>query len=160
MIFDTKIAIILRDDLAVWQKLNVAAFLMGGIVGAAPQIIGEPYCDAAGHAYSSLPIQPLIILAGDQALLSAIQRRALQRQVRVALYIEEMFGTNHDAANRAMFAQFGPDNARPWALPCARSENWSTRSPMARGCMPEARAAHRNRKTNGIAARLWRRGSL
>ena len=59
MIFDTKIAIILRDDLAVWQKLNVAAFLMGGIAGNAPQIIGEAYCDAAGHVYSSLPIQPL-----------------------------------------------------------------------------------------------------
>ena len=112
MIFDTKIAIILRDDLAVWQKLNVAAFLMGGIVGGAPQIIGEEYRDAQGHGYSSLPIQPLIILACDQAQLSAIHRRALQRQVRVALYIEEMFKTGHDAANRVVFAQFGPDNAR------------------------------------------------
>ncbi|TIU69464.1 MAG: DUF2000 family protein, partial [Mesorhizobium sp.] len=25
--FDTKFAIVLRDDLAVWQKLNVTAFL-------------------------------------------------------------------------------------------------------------------------------------
>jgi len=116
MIFDTKIAVILRDDLAVWQKLNVAAFLMGGIAGNAPQIIGKAYRDAAGHAYSSLPIQPLIILAADQALLSTIQHRALRRQVRVALYIEEMFGTNHDAANRAMFARFGPDNAKPVGL--------------------------------------------
>ena len=116
MIFDTKIAIVLRNDLAVWQKLNVAAFLMGGIVGEAPQIIGEAYRDAAGHVYGRLPIQPLIILAADQALLSAIQRRALQRQVRVALYIEEMFGTNHDAANRAMFARFGPHDAKPVGL--------------------------------------------
>lgn len=116
MIFDTKIAIILRNDLAVWQKLNVAAFLMGGIVGSAPQIIGDAYCDATGHLYSSLPIQPLIMLAADQGLLSRIQRRALQRQVRVALYIEEMFGTNHDTANRAMFARFGPDTAKPVGL--------------------------------------------
>jgi hypothetical protein len=26
--FDTKIAIVLRDDLAPWQELNVTAFLM------------------------------------------------------------------------------------------------------------------------------------
>ena len=32
--FDTKIAIIIRDDLATWQKLNVTAFLMSGITGA------------------------------------------------------------------------------------------------------------------------------
>jgi hypothetical protein len=25
--FDTKIAIVVRDDLAIWQKLNVTAFL-------------------------------------------------------------------------------------------------------------------------------------
>lgn len=33
MIFDTKIAIVLRDDLAVWQKLNVTTFLVSGIAG-------------------------------------------------------------------------------------------------------------------------------
>lgn len=116
IIFDTKIAIVLRDDLAAWQKLNVAAFLTGGLVGGAPQIIGEPYRDAAGHIYSRLPIQPLIILACDGAMLSVIHRRALEKQVQVALYIEEMFRTNHDAANRAVFAQFGPDDARPVGL--------------------------------------------
>jgi hypothetical protein len=47
--FDTKIAIVIRDDLLVWQKLNVTAFLMSGIIGAAPEIIGEPYQDAAGN---------------------------------------------------------------------------------------------------------------
>ncbi len=25
MIFDTKVALLVRDDLAIWQKLNVAA---------------------------------------------------------------------------------------------------------------------------------------
>ena len=44
--FDTKIAIVVREDLATWQKLNVTAFLMSGVVGAAPEIIGEPYRDA------------------------------------------------------------------------------------------------------------------
>ncbi|HET6193901.1 MAG TPA: DUF2000 family protein, partial [Trebonia sp.] len=29
--FDTKIAVLLRDDLEVWQRLNVASFLVSGI---------------------------------------------------------------------------------------------------------------------------------
>ncbi|SFQ39113.1 Protein of unknown function [Amycolatopsis rubida] len=29
--FDTKIAVLLRDDLASWQRLNVTAFLVSGV---------------------------------------------------------------------------------------------------------------------------------
>ena len=31
MRFDTKIAIVLRDDLETWQELNVTAFLASGV---------------------------------------------------------------------------------------------------------------------------------
>lgn len=112
MNFDTKIAIVVREDLQTWQKLNVTAFLMSGIVGAAPEIIGEAYRDAAGNSYASLSIQPVIVLSADGATLSAIHRRALERGVRTALYIDEMFSTGHDAANRAVFAEHGPDTAK------------------------------------------------
>ena len=40
--FDTKIAIVVRDDLATWQKLNVTAFVTSGIVRANPGLLGEP----------------------------------------------------------------------------------------------------------------------
>jgi hypothetical protein len=39
--FDTKIAVLLRDDLASWQRLNVTAFLVSGIAGAEPELLGE-----------------------------------------------------------------------------------------------------------------------
>ena len=39
--FDTKIAIVLRNDLASWQALNVTAFLTSGIVAQFPDVIGE-----------------------------------------------------------------------------------------------------------------------
>lgn len=112
MIFDTKIAIVVREDLQTWQKLNVTAFLMSGIVGSSPEIIGDPYRDAAGNTYGSMSIQPVIVLAADQATLAAIHRRTLDRGVRCTLYIEEMFSTGHDAANRAVFAEYGPDTAK------------------------------------------------
>lgn len=110
--FDTKIAIVIREDLMVWQKLNVTAFLMSGVVGATPDLIGQPYEDAAGNLYNPLSIQPVIVLGADQAALNNIHRRALERGVRAALYIEEMFSTGHDEANRAVFKQFAPDNAK------------------------------------------------
>lgn len=110
--FDTKIAIVIREDLVVWQKLNVTAFLMSGVVGATPGLIGQPYEDAVGNLYNPLSIQPVIVLAADQATLNTIHRRALERGVRTALYIEEMFSTGHDEANRAAFKQFAPENAK------------------------------------------------
>jgi hypothetical protein len=32
--FDTKLAVVLLDDLAVWQKTNVTAFLVSGIAAS------------------------------------------------------------------------------------------------------------------------------
>ncbi|MCZ7479792.1 DUF2000 family protein [Rhizobium rhizogenes] len=110
--FDTKIAVILRDDLAVWQKLNVTAFLMSGIVAQTGEIIGEPYRDGAGNVYNPLSIQPIVVMATDQEVLRKIHQRSLERDVTTSLYIEEMFATGHDVANRQVFSEFSPDNAR------------------------------------------------
>ena len=100
--FDTKIAIVLRDDLAPWQALNVTAFLTSGIVAQFPDIIGEAYRDRAGNIYNPLSIQPVIVLAADQETINAIHKRALAQGVKTSAYIEEMFATGHDAANRAV----------------------------------------------------------
>jgi hypothetical protein len=62
--FNTKVAIVLRGDLAPWQKLNVAAFLTSGIVRSVEDIIGQPYEDADGTAYLALCRQPITILEG------------------------------------------------------------------------------------------------
>ncbi|MDQ1186164.1 DUF2000 family protein [Agrobacterium larrymoorei] len=110
--FDTKIGIIIRDDLATWQKLNVTAFLTSGIIAQSPAIIGEPYRDAADNVYNPMSIQPIVVLTADQETLRTIHRRTLERDVTASAYIEEMFATGHDAANREVFAKFAPDNAK------------------------------------------------
>ena len=110
--FDTKIAIVLRDDLAVWQKLNVTAFLTSGVVGATPGLLGEPYEDAAGRTYNPLLVQPVIVLGADAATLQAVYRRAIERDVRLSLYIEDMFATGHDAANRETVRRWSADEPR------------------------------------------------
>lgn len=110
--FDTKIAIVVRDDLAIWQKLNVTPFLTSGIIAQSPAVIGETYRDAVGNVYNPLSIQPIVVLSADQQTLRTIQRRSLEREVTTSAYIEEMFATGHDAANREVFSQFSPDDAK------------------------------------------------
>jgi len=107
--FDTKIAIVVRDDLAMWQKLNVTAFLTPGIVGATEGLLGEPYEDGAGNTYHRLAIQPMIVLAADAPTIRAIYLRAMERGIRLALYIEDMFRTGHDAANRETVKRCRPE---------------------------------------------------
>ena len=100
MQFDTKIAVIIRTDLEAWQKLNVAAFLAGGIAAAFPNCVGDPYEDGSGNRYHALIGQPILIYGADRAALTRALDRALARNVTPAVYTEDMFKTTHDAANR------------------------------------------------------------
>ncbi|MGI9410533.1 MAG: DUF2000 family protein [Hyphomicrobiaceae bacterium] len=103
--FDTKIAIVIRDDIAVWQKLNVTAFLTSGVLGASEGLIGEAYEDADGNAYGALLIQPVIVLGTNAEGIRKIYGRAMSRNVRMSIYIEDMFKTGNDIDNRATVKQ-------------------------------------------------------
>lgn len=93
-----------REDLATWQKLNVTAFLAGGLVGSAPELAGEPYADASGRFYGPLIRQPVLIFAATGAELTRTLSRARERGVRASLYTHELFATTNDADNRAAVA--------------------------------------------------------
>jgi len=121
--FDTKIAVLVRDDLETWQRLNVTAFLVSGIAASQPQVIGEPYEDADGTAYLPLLGQPVVVLEADAATLRGAHARALGRELPMSVYTREMFTTGHDEANRSVvravhrddldlvgIAVFGPRN--------------------------------------------------
>lgn len=110
--FDTKIAVVLRNDLASWQSLNVTAFLAGGLVGHDAGLIGEHYVDGADNHYNGLIRQPIVVLSADAATIAKVHKRAIERKVRCSVYVEEMFKTGHDSANRAVFGLHGPDDAQ------------------------------------------------
>ncbi len=107
--FDTKIVIVVRNDLLVWQKLNVTAFLTSGVLGADVELLGERYEDASGNTYRPLIIQPMIVLTSDKAGIAKMHNRALTRGVDMAIYIEDMFSTGHDEANRAAVKEHETD---------------------------------------------------
>ena len=104
MEFSTKIAVVLRDDLAVWQKANVTAFLVSGVAGTNPDVVGEPYRDASGNEYLPMFVQPVLVYEADAVALRRAYERALDRGVTPAIYTSELFATGYDEANRAAVA--------------------------------------------------------
>jgi hypothetical protein len=105
MQFDTKVAVVLREDLAVWQKANVTAFLISGVAGSDPTLVGEPYVDASGNRYLPMLRQPILVYAADARGIRRAYERAMQRGVQqLAIYTAELFATSHDEANRAAVA--------------------------------------------------------
>lgn len=101
MQFDTKIAVLVRDDLETWQRLNVTAFLASGIA-ANPELLGEPYLDADGTAYLPMLRQPVLVFRADSQVLTTAHQRATRRGLPTAVYTRAMFSTGHDEANRAV----------------------------------------------------------
>ncbi|QCI65129.1 DUF2000 domain-containing protein [Phreatobacter stygius] len=109
MRFETKIAIVVRDDLATWQKLNVTAFLSGGLVGAYPELPGERYADASGRIYGPLIRQPVLIFAASGDELTRTLKRAAERGLTPSLYTSALFSTGNDSDNRAAVAAVPTD---------------------------------------------------
>ena len=98
--FDTKIAVLLRDDLATWQRLNVTSFLVSGLGPTVPEVIGEPYEDADGVGYLPMFRQPVLVFEATKEVLKAAHTRALSRALPRALFTSDLFGTGNDRDNR------------------------------------------------------------
>jgi hypothetical protein len=105
MRFDTKIAIVVREDLATWQKLNVACFLTGGLVGSYKELAGERYIDASGRSYGPLIRQPILVFAATADEMRRTMQRATERALPVTIYTRELFATGNDDDNRAAVAR-------------------------------------------------------
>lgn len=129
----TKIAVLLRDDLEPWQRLNATAFLVSGIGARIPDVIGEPYRDADDVEYLPMFGQPVMVYAADKETLTAAHSRAVARELAIAVFTADLFTTGNDADNRAAvaavgtfeldlvgIAMFGPKNRLDRAIKGAR----------------------------------------
>ncbi|MCE0535960.1 DUF2000 domain-containing protein [Kineosporia rhizophila] len=102
--FDTKIAVLLRDDLASWQRLNVCAFLVSGITAGHPELVGDPYADADGTGYLAMLRQPVLVFQGSAAVLTSAHGKALGRDLPMSIFTSELFTSGNDRDNRAAVA--------------------------------------------------------
>lgn len=86
--FDTRIVVILRDDVPGWQRVNATAFLVSGIAAGDPATVGEPYRDASGNAYLPMFHEPAYVYMADAAALTQAANRARNREIPFALFTE------------------------------------------------------------------------
>jgi hypothetical protein len=99
--FDTKIAVLLRDDLEAWQRLNVTAFLVSGIGPRSPEVIGERYADADGTQYLPMFRQPVLVFEAGKETLAKACESAVSRGVALSVFTADLFATGNDRDNRA-----------------------------------------------------------
>ena len=107
MRFDTKIAVLLREDLEPWQRLNVTAFLVSGLGTQLPEVIGEPYEDADQVSYLPMFRQPVLVFEGTKETLTAAHGRALSRALPRSVFTSDLFATGNDRDNRAAVRAVG-----------------------------------------------------
>lgn len=108
--FDTKVVVLLSEDLTAWQELNVTSFLMSGVAVSAPGVTGEPYRDGDDNTYLPMLRQPVLVMTASAPLLAAARAKAVARgDVSIAIYTRELFTTGHDEANRAAVAAVTAD---------------------------------------------------
>jgi hypothetical protein len=105
--FDTKIAVVLREDLEPWQRLNVTAFLVSGLGTTVPEVVGEPYEDADGTPYLPMFRQPVLVFEATKETLKAAHGRAVSRVLPCAVFTSDLFGTGNDRDNRAAVRAVG-----------------------------------------------------
>lgn len=97
----TKLAVLLRDDLQPWQRLNVTAFLVSGVAATMPELVGEPYEDADGTTYLPMFGQPVLVYRGDGEVLARAHGHAVRRGLPLAVFTHDLFATGNDEDNRA-----------------------------------------------------------
>jgi hypothetical protein len=98
---NTKIAVVVRDDMPVWQRLNVCAFLVSGVAAAIPELVGEAYVDADGTKYLAMFGQPVLVFEASADVLVSAHRKALERGLPMSIFTAGLFATGNDEDNRA-----------------------------------------------------------
>jgi hypothetical protein len=99
--FSTKIAVVVRDDLPVWQRLNVCAFLVSGVAAAVPELVGEAYEDGDGTKYLAMFRQPVLVFEASKDVLTRAHRKTLDRGLPMSIFTADLFATGNDEDNRA-----------------------------------------------------------
>ncbi len=88
----------------------MTAFLISGIVGTEPSLVGQPYIDGSGNRYLPMCRQPIMVYAADRQGLRRAYERAMARSVdRLSIFTRDLFATPHDDANRAAVATLPGD---------------------------------------------------
>lgn len=101
-----KIAVVVRDDLQVWQKLNVTAFLASSVAIQCPEVHGKEFTTASQNSYLPFIKMPILVYkANTEAELKRAFQRAKERSLKIGIYTEPLFATKSETENLALISQ-------------------------------------------------------
>jgi hypothetical protein len=105
--YENKIAIVISNDLAQWQKLNVTAFLASSVAIAFPQTHGAPLVSGSGTQYLPFLKHPVLVYAAetDEQLKRAFNR-AGERGLHTGVYTRQLFATKNEEGNLTEVAKY------------------------------------------------------
>lgn len=100
MDFENKIAIVIKNGLLSWQKLNVASFLASSIAIKFPETHGASFVNASNSEYLPFIKQPILIYGADESTqLERAFSRAKQRELHIGIYTKPLFATKNETDN-------------------------------------------------------------
>lgn len=106
-----KIAIVIWDELPAWQKLNVTAFLASSVAIAVPATHGAEFKDAQGNTYLPFLKYPILVYkAESKARIRRAFDRARDRELKIGIYVEELFATKNEEQNQAVIGSYQSNN--------------------------------------------------
>jgi hypothetical protein len=104
--YDNKIALVIKNDLQTWQKLNVASFLASSIAIKFPETHGKAFINASNSEYLPFIKHPVLIYKADtDAEIVRAFSRAKERQLHIGIYTEPLFTTKNEEENHIQIAQ-------------------------------------------------------
>jgi hypothetical protein len=105
--YDKKIAIIIKADLADWQKLNVTAFLASAVAIQFSETHGQAFVNASGTTYLPFIKHPMLIYKADTTeQLQRAYNRAKERELQIGIYTEPLFSTKNEEGNLVEIARY------------------------------------------------------
>ena len=111
MLYENKIALIIKNDLHSWQKLNVASFLASSIAIKFPDTHGKAFINASGSEYLPFIKHPILIYKADnEDEIKRVFNRAKERGLYIGIYTEPLFSTKNELENHIEIAKSSDEN--------------------------------------------------
>ena len=110
MASENKIAIVIKNDLESWQKLNVASFLASSVAIQFPDTHGKPFINASKSEYLPFIKHPILIYKADtDAEIKRAFNRAKERELNIGIYTASLFATKSEEENLIEIAKYKDD---------------------------------------------------
>ncbi len=110
MSYENKIAIVIKNDLQTWQKLNVASFLASSVAIKFPDTHGNAFVNASNSVYLPFIKHPILIFGAENSeQIKRAFNRAKERELHIGIYTEPLFATKNEEENLIEIAKCTDD---------------------------------------------------